>query len=187
MCRRTLLVLFGVSFILIMTDVHGRPMRSALPIPMLTQTTQDIHKDPFQAPHLEACDSENVIPGKYTVILKHGYPLEQHKETIGANLSSSIAWVARAIAHIPLHYSATLDNATLAVVLEDVGVNWVECNCELEPEPRFEPETPVPYLERMPMLTSPGGWRCSEVQELGYGDAIPSAQEGVFDVSHHEN
>lgn len=104
------------------------------------------------------------------MILKHGYPLEQHMETIGVNLSSSIAWSGHAFegprvegSRVALHYSATLDNATLAVVLKDVGVKLVECNCELIPEPHFEPETPVPYLERMPVLTLRGGVRCSHV------------------------
>lgn len=130
MCRQTFVVLFGVSFILIITDLLGRPTRRPSPMLEHTASTQVIHEDPFQAPYLTGCNSENVIPGKYWVMLKHGYPLEQHMETIGTETSSSIHSVSPASENscLGVLYGATLDNATLIAVLNDFGVKLVECD-----------------------------------------------------------
>lgn len=96
----------------------------------LTATTRAIHEDPFEAPYLTGCDSGNAIPGKYWVILKHGYPLEQHMETIGTDTSSSIHSVSPAFENscLGVLYGATLDNATLVAILNDFGVKLVECD-----------------------------------------------------------
>ncbi|KAG6355161.1 hypothetical protein INS49_004242 [Diaporthe citri] len=146
MFRQTLL---AVSFILIITDLLGRPTRRAPLIPRVTMMTRAIYGDPFQSPRLIGCDSEDVIPGEYMVILKGGYPLEQHMEGIGTDLSSSIDWVSSASPSLGTSYSATFDNATLTAVLKDAGVRLVECNREMRFEP-LEPAIPVQELRRSP-------------------------------------
>lgn len=149
MFRQALLVAFGVTIVLIVTDLLGRPTRRAPYIPKLIQSIRAIREDPFQAPRLVGCDSDDVIPGEYMVILKGGYPLEQHTATIGADLSSSIDWVSSAFPHLGVSYSATFDDATLAAVLKDVGVKLVECNRKLTFEP-LEPAVSVQDLRRSP-------------------------------------
>lgn len=83
------------------------------------------------------------------VILKGGYPLEQHMESIGNDLSSSIDWVSSVFPSLGISYSATFDNATLAAVLKDVGVKLVDCNRKMEFGP-LEPAIPVQELRRSP-------------------------------------
>lgn len=136
MCRQTFVVVFCVSFILIITDLLGRPTRRPPPRLDLTQSTRAIHEDPFKPPYLTGCNSENVIPGKFWVILKHGYSLEQHTETIGTNTSSSIYSVTPAFekSRLGVLYGATLNNATLAAVLNDFGVKLVECDRSIKIE-----------------------------------------------------
>lgn len=58
-------------------------------------------------------------------------------ETIGTDLSSSIDWfsVASEQSRLGSLYTATLDNATLAIVLRDPGVKLVECNRNIKMEP----------------------------------------------------
>lgn len=83
------------------------------------------------------------------VILKGGYPLEQHMEAIGTDLSSSIDWVSSAFPHLGISYSANFDNATLGVVLKDAGVKLVECNRKLRFSP-LERAIPEQELRRFP-------------------------------------
>lgn len=106
-----------------------------------------MYEDPFQAPRLVGCDSEDVIPGEYMVILKSGYPLEQHMEAIGTDISSSIGRVNSALPRLGILYEATFDNATLAVILKDSGVKLVECNCKLRSGP-LERAIPVEEVRR---------------------------------------
>lgn len=128
MFRQTLLNAFGFSLILVISGLMGEGTRNALPIPRVTQITQAIHEDPFGVPHLVVCDSEDVVPVLYTVMLKRGYPLKQHIRTTGIDLKLSLNWVSPASSEPGLIYTATLDNSTLAVVLKDCGVHLVECH-----------------------------------------------------------
>lgn len=137
MFRQTLLIYVGVSLILAISVLISERTRSTHPLSWVTQLIRFSQKDPFKGPHLKACHSEDVIPGEYTVILKHGYSLEQHMETIGTDLSSSIDWFSVAFEQSRLGslYTANLDNATLAIVLRDPGVKLVECNRNIKMEP----------------------------------------------------
>lgn len=94
-----------------------------------TQITRDRH-GPDGAPLL-ACDNADAIAEGYFVFLNRGYSLEQHKENIGMDLSSSIDHVYPETSRYGLYYFAKLDDATLAVVRRDVRVKFLECNLKV--------------------------------------------------------
>lgn len=130
---QTVFTIFSVSLVLMITESVGILGCSGLFASVYAEKSPETYEDPFQAPRLLGCDSEDVIPGKYMVLLKHGYSLEQHMDTIGRGLNSSVDWVADATSSFgDGYYVATFDKATLAAVLEDFGVNIVECDAYIK-------------------------------------------------------
>lgn len=87
---------------------------------------------PYEAP-LRNCESPDMIPGEYIVYLKRGYSLEQHEETIGIDLSSSVEGTFPEDSRHGFIYGGKLSDAVLEAVRNDAGVNFVEC--DLKPEP----------------------------------------------------
>lgn len=130
MFRKTVLVAFGVSFILLTSTLLGTT-RGADFISWAAQMAQANH-GPYEAP-LKNCDVENIVPRSYSVFLKRGYSLEQHKETIGIDLSSSIEYIWPETSRHGLYYAANLDDTTLAIVRRDPGVYQVECDEKVMP------------------------------------------------------
>jgi len=87
----------------------------------------------YEAP-MHVCDvPEETVPDSYVVFLHKGYSLETHKKAIGVNIDSAIRFVFDETARYGLYYSAKFDNATLAAVRTDIGVNMVECNLKVHP------------------------------------------------------
>lgn len=97
------------------------------------------------------CNGQDVIPGQYVVILARGYTLEQHQETIGIDLSSSMSLSRPGDTSLGPSYTADLEDATLAVVRKDVGVELVGCNIETSDSISFESTVPVQKLESFPV------------------------------------
>lgn len=60
------------------------------------------------------------------VILKPGYPLEQHTDTINVDPSLFIGNVYPRDFHHGTVYAADFNNTTLFAVLEDIGVKVVD-------------------------------------------------------------
>lgn len=134
MCLQTVLAVFSTSLALIVTQFLGAPGCSGLATSIPVEKSLGSYEDPFEAPRLFGCDSKDVKPGKYMVSLKQGYPLEQHIETIGRGLNSSISWVSS----FGDFYVASFNKTTLTAVLEDLGVSFVECDAYIESIPTIE-------------------------------------------------
>ena len=86
----------------------------------------------YQAPLL-LCQEPSVLPDQYWVILHHGHSLEQHKRAVGngTDLDSAIqTFIQEHEEHESqgAFYFADLNNADLAAVRADIGVDFVECN-----------------------------------------------------------
>lgn len=131
MFRKTFLVVLGVSSILLLSALLGTTSRGTdLLLSWATQMARrpsQVQDPPYEAP-LQACDVPVVIPGQYFVYLDRGYSLEAHQETIGVDLSPSIRHIFPGTSRHGLYYSANLDDAIVAIVRKDAGVNLVECD-----------------------------------------------------------
>lgn len=69
---------------------------------------------------------KSLIPAEYMVILKPGYPLEQHTDIIDVDPSLFIGNVYHRDSHHGTVYAADFNNTTLFAVLEDIGVKVVD-------------------------------------------------------------
>ncbi|KAH8595494.1 hypothetical protein B0O99DRAFT_156998 [Bisporella sp. PMI_857] len=88
----------------------------------------------YEAPLLN-CDvpKEEIVPDSYVVFLHQGYSLDKHKQAVGVNIDSAIQYIVNETAVHGLYYRAGFDNATLAAVRTDIGVDVVECNRKVHP------------------------------------------------------
>lgn len=131
MLRKAIFIAFNISFLLFVPALSSITACEGESICLPT---------PYEVPLL-GCDSEDVIPGEYMVVLNAGYSLEQHKRTVGIDLSTSIYSAdPYGSSRHGGGYSARFSNGTLAAVRSDGGVMLVECNRKLivEFEPSFQ-------------------------------------------------
>lgn len=92
-----------------------------------------VHQSPvnamntYKAPLLLA-DEATRIENEYFVFLHHGYSMEEHKQAIGnsTNLELAITHIFPESGMHGLFYNAHLDDASLAAVRADIGVDVVE-------------------------------------------------------------
>ena len=79
---------------------------------------------------LYCSDDLTRIPDEYFVYLHFGYSLEQHKQEVGggADLDLPVSSLFPETANYGHYYFARLDDAGLAAVRADIGVDMVECN-----------------------------------------------------------
>lgn len=98
----------------------------------------------YQAP-MRHCDNPTRVSNEYEVFLRHGHTMERHKMAIGntTDLESAITHIVPPRDTHGLFYSAKFDDAGLAAVRADSGVNMVEC--ELEGIFIGDVAPPVPY------------------------------------------
>lgn len=94
---------------------------------------KDLHKftgvmGSYKAPLFCPRDA-NRVPNSYFVFLHFSYSLDQHKQEVGngADLDSAIKWAVE-IPGYGLQYSAEFDDASLAAVRADLGVDLVSCD-----------------------------------------------------------
>lgn len=158
MIRNILIVAFGVSSILPTSAVsepmpHGADLTSPA-----APTTPASTNTPYEAP-LQECDSGNVIPGSYLVVLNLEYSLEQHERTIGIDLSTVIDWKdSEGAFDAGGVYSATINNSTLTAVRKDEGVVVVYCNERVILMDPLDSESPTPVQGLPPSETLVARW-----------------------------
>lgn len=127
MFRKIVLVALGVSLMLLVSNLFGTSHDRAGVISRAKQMIQ-ARRGPYEAP-LRLCDSPDAIQGDYIVCLKRGHSLQQHKETIGIDLSPFMDdFIFEETSTHGLCYGAKFDDARLAIVGADSGVNFVECD-----------------------------------------------------------
>lgn len=132
MFRTLVLVALGVSSVLLFSRLLTK---TSLRSEAVSRAIQIAHSNqgPYEAP-LRIYQSPDVIPGSYVVYLERGHTLEQHLRFVGIDLKPLMDGDPfPENSRLGLVYCAELDDATLAMVRRDTGVNLVECN--LKPEP----------------------------------------------------
>lgn len=132
MFRKFVLVALGVSSVLLFSKLLARTSLGSEVVSRAIQIA-NFNQGPYEAP-LRICQSPDVIPGSYVVYLERGHTLEQHMQFVGIDLKPLMDGDPfPENSRLGLVYCAELDDATLAMVRRDTGVNFVECN--LKPEP----------------------------------------------------
>nr|POE63504.1 hypothetical protein CFP56_04407 [Quercus suber] len=88
------------------------------------------NNDSYTAPMLGRDDPKEVIPDDYQVFLHIGYSLDHHKRFVGeaVNFDSAIRSVLNETATHGLLYRAHLDQAAVAAVRADIGVDLLNCD-----------------------------------------------------------